>query len=124
VPADGISRELAPGRAEREYLEGRVKELKRSAGGIHICFPGDEEAMGGCLAAGRGFVHINPEGGIEPCPFSPVSDTNIISERLEDALKSPLLARIRGSGVMELEHLGGCALWNRRDDVEKMLKEN
>ena len=28
-----------------------------------FAFPGDEEQFGGCLAAGRGFVHISPEAG-------------------------------------------------------------
>ncbi len=124
VPADGVSEDLAPGPAERQLLEARTRELKRSAGGIHICFPGDEDAMGGCLAAGRGFVHVNPSGGIEPCPFSPESDRSISEFSLEEALKSPFLAAVRDSGAMELKHLGGCALWNRRDQVAEILRES
>ena len=124
VPADGISEDLAPGHAERQLLERRTEELKRSAGGIHICFPGDEDAMGGCLAAGRGFVHINPSGGVEPCPFSPESDRSISEFSLKEALKSPFLAAVRESGATELEHLGGCALWNKRDQVAEILKSS
>lgn len=124
VPADGISEELAPGADERLLLERRTKELKSSAGGIHICFPGDEDAMGGCLAAGRGFVHVNPSGGVEPCPFSPESDRSISDFSLEEALKSPFLSAVRNSGATELEHLGGCALWNKRDQVAELLKSS
>ena len=41
---------------------------------IVVSFPGDEKSSGGCLAAGRGFFHINSHGGAEPCPFSPYSE--------------------------------------------------
>lgn len=122
VPADGISEDLAPGAEERLLLERRTGELKKSTGGIHICFPGDEDAMGGCLAAGRGFVHVNPSGGVEPCPFSPESDRSISDFSLEEALKSPFLAAVRKSGATELEHLGGCALWNKREQVAELLR--
>lgn len=123
VPADGMSEDLAPGPCEREYLAHRVEELKRRFGGIHICFPGDEDAMGGCLAAGRGFVHINPSGGVEPCPFAPASDRSITECSLEEALRSPFLHAVRKSGAMELQHLGGCALWNKRDQVSALLED-
>lgn len=121
VPADGISMDLAPGPEDRAYLAERVSAIKKEKGGIHICFPGDEEAMGGCLAAGRGFVHINPAGGVEPCPFSPVSDSSISELSLKDALKSPFLTALRASGAMEIEHLGGCALWDKKKEVQALL---
>jgi len=121
VPADGISGHLAPGAPERARLAGRVEEAKKSVGGIHICFPGDEDALGGCLAAGRGFVHINPAGGVEPCPFSPFSDRSIAECSLTDALASPFLESVRSSGAMQMEHLGGCALWNKKEQVEGLI---
>ena len=121
VPADGKSEELAPDTEARGKLAARVSELKRVHGGIHICFPGDEEKMGGCLAAGRGFVHANPSGGLEPCPFSPLSDSSLADMSLKDALRSPFLKRLRESGALAMEHLGGCSLWNRKDEVEALL---
>jgi len=75
-----------------------------------IRLPGDEEAYGGCLAAGRGFVHISPEGALEACPFAPFSDTNAAQSGLEEALASPLLAAIRERHGELVETKGGCAL--------------
>jgi len=121
VPVDGVSEDLAFGKEERESLAITLDELRESAGGIHISFPGDEEAMGGCLAAGRGFVHISQSGGLEPCPFSPVSDISLKDVALKEALGSPFLRRLRDSGLMGMEHLGGCSLWNRREEVRKLL---
>lgn len=43
---------------------------------VFLSFSGDEKYVGGCLAAGRGFFHINANGEVEPCPFSPYSDVN------------------------------------------------
>ena len=44
---------------------------------VLLCFPGDELSMGGCMAAGREFFHINSHGDAKPCPFSPYSDINV-----------------------------------------------
>ncbi|MDR0843598.1 MAG: hypothetical protein LBN71_00105, partial [Tannerella sp.] len=88
---------------------------------IFFSFPGDEESMGGCLAAGRGFFHINPEGKAEPCPFSPYSDRNVADGGLREALKSPLFMKLRNSGLVGGEHTGGCVLFENEDKVKELL---
>jgi MoaA/NifB/PqqE/SkfB family radical SAM enzyme len=75
-----------------------------------IRLPGDEEEYGGCLAAGRGFAHLSPEGDLEACPFAPFSDTNASRSGLKVALASPLLASIRAHHGELIETKGGCAL--------------
>jgi MoaA/NifB/PqqE/SkfB family radical SAM enzyme len=75
-----------------------------------IRLPGDEEEYGGCLAAGRGFAHLSPEGALEACPFAPFSDTNAAQVGLKEALASPLLAAIRERHGELVETRGGCAL--------------
>ncbi len=85
-------------------------------------FPGDEERFGGCLAAGRGFVHVNASGDVEPCPFAPYADLNIRHVPLRQALSSDFLATIRQEHTKLTETEGGCALWANREWV-KSLKE-
>jgi MoaA/NifB/PqqE/SkfB family radical SAM enzyme len=68
------------------------KELFRKLPYPVVILPGDEEDYGGCLAAGRGFVHLSPEGALEACPFAPFSDTSAADRSLKEALESPLLA--------------------------------
>lgn len=93
VPADPGTEALAPGDAERDYLANRLDLLRAARDSmIYVSFPGDEQFSGGCLAAGRGFFHINPTGGAEPCPFSPVSDTSLKRVSLLEALDSAVLA--------------------------------
>lgn len=90
---------------------------------VLLAFPGDERSSGGCLAAGRGFFHINAFGGAEPCPFSPYSDVNVTEVGLRKALQSPLFVRLRENGNLEAEHIGGCVLFEQEEEVRKLLEE-
>ena len=105
-------------------LDERVKGFRQSFDDmIIISFPGDEKEAGGCLAAGRGFVHINASGGAEPCPFSPYSDTNVKEIGLRKALKSPLFTKLIDTGILQTEHSGGCVLFYRQDEVQQLISE-
>ena len=122
VPVTEESRDLAPGDAEREYLNDRLNEIRGECDDmVFISFPGDEKASGGCLAAGRGFFHINSHGGAEPCPFSPYSDINVKNTSLRQALRSPLFTALREQHVLTEEHSGGCVLFEKKDAVEALL---
>ncbi len=88
---------------------------------LFIAIPGDEEEVGGCLSAGRGFVHISAEGDVEPCPFAPYSDTNLRDLSLKDALQSEFMKAIRQNREQLSEEEGGCVLWQKRDWVRSLL---
>lgn len=122
VPAAPHTEGLAPGDAERSLLEKRQQLLRESYPGmLFLSFPGDEKEMGGCLAAGRGFFHINPTGGAEPCPFSPYSQTNVKDHTLLEVLDSPFFQKIREANLQEGEHRGGCTLFEKEDQVRALL---
>ena len=122
VPVTEDGRELAPGDAEREYLQGELARLRReNPEMVYVSFPGDEKLSDGCMAAGRGFFHINSHGGAEPCPFSPYSDSNVRSTSLREALRSPLFTAIRDGNLLLDDHEGGCVLYEKRALVESLL---
>ena len=124
VPVTDDSVELAPGDEERRYLKEKIAQLRLDYPEIvFISFPGDEKSSGGCVAAGRGFFHINSHGGAEPCPFSPFSDINVRDTSLKDAMNSRLFVKLREGGYLMEDHPGGCTLYEKRDDVEKLMKE-
>ncbi len=112
--------ELALDNTTRDYLAERISNLREQSDMILISFPGDEKESGGCLAAGRGFFHINASGGAEPCPFSPYSDTSLKSASLREALKSPLFTKLRDDGTLLEEHTGGCTLFAKSDFVQSL----
>ena len=105
--------------AEMEQIVEQRREQYK--GMIFLSFPGDEKALDGCMAAGRGFFHIGPDGAAEPCPFSPFSDTNAARDGLRAAIASPLFHKIRAARALGWEHTGGCTLYEHRDEVEALL---
>ena len=124
VPVDPESGDLAPGDVERALLEKRLEALRSESRMLFLSFPGDEKALGGCLAAGRGFFHINARGGAEPCPFSPYSDYSLRDGTLSQALDSALFRRLREEGLTGEGHAGGCALFARQNEVRALLAES
>ena len=122
VPVTEESKELAPGSDEREYLRGEITRLREEHPEmVYISFPGDEKSSGGCVAAGRGFFHINSHGGAEPCPFSSYSDVNVRNSSLRDAMHSPLFSALRDGTILLDDHDGGCVLYEKHEQVEKLL---
>ena len=125
VPVTDDSRELAPGDEERAFLSGEIDRLRAEHPEmVYISFPGDEKSSGGCVAAGRGFFHINSHGGAEPCPFSPYSDINVRDTSLKEALRSPLFLTLQNGGLLDDDHEGGCVLYEKRAQVEAILSQS
>lgn len=125
VPVEEGTGALAPSEAERAVLEKRQAELREAYPGmIFLSFPGDEKHMGGCLAAGRGFFHINAYGAAEACPFSPYSDRSLKDHTLTEVLDSPFFGRLQQEALVGGEHDGGCALFEKQAQVQALLEES
>ncbi len=121
TPVEPGTEALALSEVQRAVLRRRVDALRAERRALFVAFPGDEERFGGCLAAGRGFIHVDPQGRLEPCPFAPYSDTSVREQPLVGALGSPLLAAIRENHGRLTETRGGCALRAERDWVRSLL---
>lgn len=127
APIDPETAHLALDFNGQIQLAERVKAMAedpKNSGIILLAFPGSEAEMGGCLAAGRGFFHIAPDGAAEPCPFSPYSVANVRDDGLMGALKSPFFEKIRK--IEESEdpslHMGGCTLLRHEAEVYEAQK--
>lgn len=106
---------------QKKYLNAITQELIEEFDMLIIPLPGDEDKFGGCLASGRGFLHISSTGSLEACPFAPFSDTNVKNIPLKDAMKSRLLHDIRDKHHLLKESRGGCALHENKDWVESLI---
>ena len=125
VPVTEETKSLAFGDEEREFLKSKLDTIRKEYPQmVFISFPGDEKTSGGCLAAGRGFFHINSQGGAEPCPFSPYSDINVRDTSLREALKSKLFVALQTQHVLMEDHAGGCVLFERKSQVEELLQNS
>ncbi|MPW24292.1 radical SAM protein [Alkalibaculum sp. M08DMB] len=124
VPLIEETKNSAPTDFERTILETELQKLRmKYEDAIFLSFPGDEKFSGGCLAAGRGFFHINVDGSAEPCPFSPFSDTNLKNCNLREALNSPLFNHLKESGMLLEEHDGGCVLFEKENEVKEIMNK-
>ena len=122
VPLEEGTEHLAFGDADTLLMEQTLEQRRTDYEDIiFLSFPGDEKALGGCLASGRGFFHIGPDGRAEPCPFSPFSDSNVSEMGLRRALQSPLFQKIRAAKALGWEHSGGCTLYEHRKEIEKLV---
>lgn len=125
VPLDAGTEHLALNVEQSASLLTLLDERREALKGVIVfSFPGDEQALDGCLAAGRGFFHIGPDGAAEPCPFSPYSDSNVLHTGLRAALSSPLFRRIRAANLTDWHHTGGCTLYEHRDEVEQLCQQS
>ena len=121
IPVKEATEEIVISDEQRTALTAVLDSFRAKFPGLFIAFPGDEEAFGGCLSAGRGFIHISAEGDLEPCPFAPYSDTNLTNLPLKEALRSELLRKIRQNHAELTETKGGCALQEKRDWLKSLL---
>jgi MoaA/NifB/PqqE/SkfB family radical SAM enzyme len=109
---------------QRQAMKDLLVLFRRHYKAVFIGVPWDEEESGGCLASGRGFVHINAAGDLEPCPFAPFSDVNLKETGLAEALQSNFLKKLRENHDRFAEVSGGCALWKNREWVGSVLEKN
>ena len=122
VPVTEEASHLAPQDTEREFMKEEIQKLRQNYQEmVFVSFPGDEKSSGGCIAAGRGFFHINSHGGAEPCPFSPYSDVNVRETSLRNAMNSKLFLALREGDYLKEDHAGGCVLYERRNEVERII---
>lgn len=125
VPVTEESCGLAPTDEIRAYMTNAIMTLRSERSDmVYVSFPGDEKESGGCVAAGRGFFHINSHGGAEPCPFSPYSDINVKDTSLREALRSPLFTALRSGDILLEDHEGGCILYEKHAVVENLIAQS
>ncbi|MCK5219900.1 radical SAM protein, partial [bacterium] len=121
VPIKSGTEDLVLTTEQRSRIGNIIDTHNAKFPGVFIALPGDESGFGGCLSAGRGFIHVNPEGKLEPCPFAPFSDVSLQKMDLKEALQSRFLKTIRENHEKMSETQGGCALWAERDWVRALL---
>ncbi len=122
TPVSPGSENLVLSATRRAMLLESIKVFRKKTKSLFIAFPGEESLFGGCLSAGRGFIHVSAKGNVEPCPFAPYSDADLNTVSLKEALQSPFLKAIRENHA-ELSETGGCALWNKRAWVQSLLEK-
>ncbi|AEI15872.1 Radical SAM domain protein [Flexistipes sinusarabici DSM 4947] len=73
----------------------RVNHLREKYPMFLADFWNDGQAVGGCLAAGRRYLHILHNGNVEPCVFAHFGVDNIREKPLLEIVNSPFFKDIR-----------------------------
>ena len=84
------SPELLPTPEQRETVYRRIRDYRSRKPLFAMDFQNDAEFVGGCIAGGRSYLHINANGDADPCVFIHYSDSNIREKSLLDVMRSPL----------------------------------
>lgn len=87
---NGAVKELMATAEQREMMYHKIREYRNTKPIFTVDFWNDGEYVGGCIAGGRSYLHINANGDIEPCAFIHYSDSNIREKTLLEAYCSPL----------------------------------
>ncbi len=82
--------ELMPTTEQRLHLYEFNRAMRNKKPLFTLDFQNDGEFVGGCIAGGRRYLHINAAGDVEPCVFIHYSNVNIHDVSLLDALRSPI----------------------------------
>lgn len=124
---NAAAKELLPTAEQREYMYHRIREIRAMEGGKPIFvmdFQNDGEYVGGCIAGGRNYLHINANGDVEPCVFVHYSTANIKEVSLLEALKQPLFMAYRAHQPFNHNHLMPCPMLENPEILKEMVKES
>ena len=111
---------------EREYMYHRVREIRGFKTGKMIFaldFQNDGEFVGGCVAGGREYCHINPNGDVEPCVFVHYSSANIREKSLLECLKQPIFLKYKEDQPFNGNHLRPCPLLENPQLLRQVVAE-
>ena len=118
------STELLLNPEQREYMYHRIREIRGMEGGkplFVIDFQNDGEFVGGCIAGGKFYCHINPNGDVEPCVFIHYSGANIHDMSLLDCLNQPLFKLYQQGQPFNENHLRPCAMLENPEALPKLV---
>lgn len=117
---------LIPTPTQRQYMYFWMKKMRNGKTGKPLFafdFQDDGEYVGGCIAGGRNYFHINSNGDIEPCVFIHYSDSNIRKDTLLQALQKPLFMAYRKGQPFNDNHLMPCPMLENPHILRKIISE-
>lgn len=124
IPIDETDLPYLPSKEQSEVFRQRLAVHRREKSVILIDLPRDEyDQNGRCMAVGRGAMHINAQGWVEPCPFAHYARENINTHTFREILESPFLRALREHPTA-LQHGDiGCSLVSNIDVLKEIAEK-
>lgn len=118
--------DLLPTPEQRTFMYDWLRKVRNGKTGkpmFIMDFQNDGEYVGGCIAGGRNYIHINSEGDMEPCVFIHYSDSNIRTHTILEGLKNPLFQAFWHNQPFNDNHLRPCPMLENPQCLRKMIAE-
>ena len=112
---------LLPSPRQRETMYYRIREIRSTKPIFAMDFQNDGEYVGGCIAGGRRYLHINANGNVDPCVFIHYSDSNIREKSLLDCLRSPIFMAYHDGQPFNDNHLRPCPMLENPEKLREMV---
>lgn len=116
--------DLVPTPEQRIYRLKRLREMRQKKLALASDFWNDGALVGGCISAGRCYLHINSQGDVEPCVFCHFAVDNIKEKSVRDVLKSPFFEHIRGQQPYSENLLRPCMIIDTPDVLRDAVNEH
>jgi MoaA/NifB/PqqE/SkfB family radical SAM enzyme len=115
---------LMPTPELRDRLRREVNRIRKEKPILLADFWNDGALAGGCISAGRKYLHINNRGDVEPCVFCHFAVDNIRETPLLDALSSDFFKDIRSMQPFGHNLLRPCPLIDHPAVMQKMVQKH
>lgn len=113
--------ELLPTPEQRTEMYKRIRDYRNRKPLFAMDFQNDAEYVGGCIAGGRRYLHINANGDIDPCVFIHYSDSNIREKTLLEALCSPMFMAYHDGQPFNENMLRPCPMLENPEKLREMV---
>ena len=120
---NAASPELMLSPEQRTEMYKRIREFRGTKAIFGMDFQNDGEYVGGCIAGGRRYLHINAKGDVEPCVFIHYSNANIHDCTLLEALKSPIFQAYHDNQPFNENHLRPCPMLENPQRLRQLVKD-
>ncbi len=114
--------EMMPNPEQREYMYHKIREVRAAKPIFAMDFQNDGEYVGGCIAGGRRYLHINANGDCDPCVFVHYSNANIREMSLLEVLQSPVFMAYHDGQPFNDNHLRPCPMLENPEKLREMVK--
>jgi len=123
IGADAVP-ELMVTAEQRKFMYEQIRKFRKTKPIFTLDFWNDGQFVGGCIAAGRAYIHINANGDVEPCAFVHYSDSNIREKTLLEAYQSPLFKAYRARQPFNDNMLRPCPVLDNPGRLTEMVEES
>lgn len=115
---------LLPDPQQRKTVFEQIRKFRNSKPIFSMDFQNDAQYVGGCIAGGRYYLHINAAGDVDPCVFVHYSNANIHECTLLAALKSPIFMAYHDGQPFNDNMLRPCPMLENPEKLRAMVKES